>query len=309
MDRRTLVAMTTSASGAGAALMARQLFAADAPAAASIAQPPRSSFIHRRDGTALFYKDWGTGRPIVFVCSAGMSCDMWAYQMLPFTAQGFRCVTFDRRGNGRSSDPGRGYDFDTLADDLAAVLETLDLRNATLVGHSMGCAEITRYLTRHGTSRVARVAMLAPTTPFLLKTSDNPEGVDRSVFQALRTQWLRDYPKWIADNTDPFFVPETSPAMKSWGASLLLGTSLQAQLECNVAVTETDFRPELARITPPVLVLHGTKDVSAPLPLTGQRTAKLLPHCEIKVYEGAPHGLFLTHMQQVNEDLLRYVRT
>jgi non-heme chloroperoxidase len=296
--------MTTTA-GAGAALHAGSLLAAEN---SPIAQLPRASFIHRKDGTALFYKDWGTGTPVVFVNSAGLNCDMWAYQMVPLTARGMRCVAFDRRGHGRSSDPGRGYDFDTLADDLAAVIDALDLRNVTLVGHSMGCSEITRYLTRHGSARIARVVMLAPVTPFLLKTADNPEGIDRSLFQALRTQWLRDYPKWIADNTPPFFVAETSPEMQRWGASMLLTTSLQAQIECNVATTETDFREELKRIKVPVLVIHGTKDVSAPFALTGQRTAKLIPGCELKVYEGAPHGLFITHMERVNEDLLRFMK-
>ncbi len=295
---------TVGAAGVGAALHAGSLLAAQS---SPIAELPRASFIHRKDGTALFYKDWGTGTPVVFVNSAGLHCDMWAYQMVPLTARGMRCVAFDRRGHGRSSDPGRGYDFDTLADDLAAVIEALNLRNVTLVGHSMGCSEIARYLTRHGRARVARVVMLAPMTPFLLRTADNPQGVDPALFQALRAQWLQDFPKWIADNTRPFFVAGTSPEMQRWGASMLLSTSLQAQIECNIATTETDFREELKRISVPVLVIHGTRDVSAPFPLTGQRTAALIPGCELKVYEEAPHGLFITHMERVNDDLLRFM--
>lgn len=267
----------------------------------------RASFIQRKDGTALFYRDWSAGPPVVLVASAGLNSEMWAYQMVPFTAAGLRCIAFDRRGHGRSGDPGRGYDFDTLADDLAAVIDALNLRKVTLVGHSMGCAEIARYLTRHGQSRIARAVMLAPTTPFLLKTADNPNGVDRALFQHVRSLWLRDFPKWIADNTDPFFVPETSPEMKRWGESMMLATSMQAHVECNIAVTETDFREELRRIKVPVLVIHGTKDVSAPLPLTGQPTASLIPGAELKVYEGAPHGLFITHMERVNRDLLSFV--
>jgi pimeloyl-ACP methyl ester carboxylesterase len=176
-----------------------------------IAELPRASFIHRKDGTALFYKDWGTGTPVVFLHGAGLNSNMWMYQMVPLTAQGMRCVAYDRRGHGRSSDPGRGYDFDTLADDLAAVLEALNLRNVTLVGHSMASGEIVRYLTRHGSSRVSRVAMLGPTTPFLMKTADNPEGYDRAAFEALRALWLKDFPKWLKDNSPPFFMPETSP--------------------------------------------------------------------------------------------------
>jgi pimeloyl-ACP methyl ester carboxylesterase len=307
MDRRSLLKMTTAAAGAGAlnasALLSRQSAAASRP----LGPLPRASYIHLNDGTALFYKDWGAGIPVVFVSSAGLNCDMWAYQMMPFTSHGMRCVAYDRRGHGRSSDPGRGYDFDTLADDLAAVLDSLDLRGVTLVGHSMGCAEISRYLTRHGSSRVVRVALLSPTLPFLLKTADNPDGIGQAMFLATRAQWLRDYPKWLADNTAPFFVAETSEEMKRWGVSMMLETSLQAQIECNVAIAETDFRQELTRIEVPVLLIHGTKDASAPFPLTGQRAAKLIPGCVLKVYEEAPHGLFLTHMERVNQDLTAFM--
>jgi non-heme chloroperoxidase len=264
-------------------------------------------FIERTDGTALFYRDWGAGQPIVFVASAGLPSGMWSYQMLPLVQAGYRCIAFDRRGHGRSSDPGRGYDFDTLADDLAAVLQTLDLRDVVLVGHSMGCAEITRYLTRHGTGRVARVALIAPTTPFLLKTPDNPQGVDEAVFEQLRAGWLLDYPQWLAANARPFVVPETSDALIQWVIGMMLQTSLQAVLECNVAVTGTDFRDELKRIDLPVLIVHGTADQSAPIDLTGRPTAKLLPYGELQVYPGAPHGVFLTHIERLNADLLRFV--
>jgi pimeloyl-ACP methyl ester carboxylesterase len=272
----------------------------------AFAHAHRASFIERTDGTALFYRDWGTGKPIVFVAGAAVPSAMWAYQMVPLVQAGFRCVAFDRRGHGRSSDPGRGYDFDTLADDLAAVIETLDLREVTLVGHSMGCGEIIRYLTRHGSARVARVALIAPTTPFLLKTEDNPRGVDKAVFEALRAGWLRDYPRWLEENARPFVVAETSDAIIRWCMDLMLETSLQAVVECNVAVTETDFRGELGRIDTPVLVVHGTVDASAPLELTGEPTAELIRECELKVYEGAPHGLFLTHIERLNGDLLRF---
>jgi non-heme chloroperoxidase len=266
----------------------------------------RASFIERTDGTALFYRDWGTGKPIVFVAGAGVPSGMWAYQMVPLVQAGFRCVAFDRRGHGRSSDPGRGYDFDTLSDDLAAVIETLDLREVTLVGHSMGCGEIVRYLTRHGSARVARVALIAPTTPFLLKTEDNPRGVDKAVFEELRAGFLRDYPQWLAENARPFVVAETSDAIIQWCMDLMLQTSLQAVVECNVAVTETDFRDELRRMDTPVLIVHGTVDQSAPIELTGRPTAELIRGSELRVYEGAPHGLLLTHIERLNADLLRF---
>jgi pimeloyl-ACP methyl ester carboxylesterase len=233
---------------------------------------------------------------------------MWAYQMMPLAHAGFRCIAFDRRGHGRSSDPGRGYDFDTLSDDLAAVMERLDLHGVTLIGHSMGCGEILRYLTRHGSGRVARVALLAPTTPFLLKTTDNTNGIDRAVFESLRAGWLRDYPKWLGENARPFVVPETSAEILQWAIMLMLQTSMQAVIECNVAVTETDLRAELPRIDRPTLVIHGTKDVSAPIDLSGRVTAKLIPGAQLQVYEGAPHGLFLTHIERLNQDLLRFIR-
>jgi pimeloyl-ACP methyl ester carboxylesterase len=277
--------------------------------ATALAHSHRASFIERTDGTALFYRDWGAGKPIVFVASAGLNSAMWAYQMVPLVQAGYRCVAFDRRGHGRSSDPGRGYDFDTLADDLAAVIETLDLRNVTLVGHSMGCGEIVRYLTRHGSGRVARVALLAPTTPFLLQTADNPNGIERTSFEKLRATWLRDYPRWLAENARPFVMPETSEQIVQWAVDMMSQTSLQAVIECNVAVTETDFRSELPKIDRPVLIVHGTADQSAPIDLTGRVTAKLLPYRDLQVYLGAPHGLFLTHIERLNADLLRFVQS
>jgi non-heme chloroperoxidase len=307
MNRRTAVTFMAAAAGMGTGILGKTDSAA-AAAQTPLAHSHRASFIERTDGTALFYRDWGTGKPIVFVASAGLPSGMWSYQMVPLVQAGFRCVAFDRRGHGRSSDPGRGYDFDTLADDLAAVMDVLDLRNVTLVGHSMGCAEIARYLTRHGSGRVARVALLAPTLPFLLKTADNPDGVDKAYFQALRATWMRNYPQWLAENARPFVMPDTPAASIQWCMEMMLQTSLQAAIECNVAVTETDFRGELPRIDKPVLILHGTADVSAPIEITGRPTAQLIKGSELKIYEGAPHGLFMTHLEQVNGELLRFVR-
>ncbi|MEP7247424.1 MAG: alpha/beta hydrolase [Gammaproteobacteria bacterium] len=305
MNRRHAL---TLGAAVGASLSAAHASAASVATPAGTPIPPRASFIERTDGTALFYKDWGAGKPVVFVHSAGINSDAWAYQMVPFVDHGMRCVAFDRRGHGRSSDPGRGYDFDTLADDLAAVMEVLDLRNATLIGHSMGCGEIVRYLTRYGSRRVARIGLLAPTLPFLLKAADNPHGVDKAVIAKIREAWTHDYPKWLSDNSPPFFTPDTSPEMMAWGLSLAFKTSLQAAIQCNVAVTETDFRSELPRVDVPTLILHGTKDVSCPISITGEPTARLIPGCQLKVYEGAPHGLFLTHIERVNADLLNFMR-
>ncbi len=227
--------------------------------------------------------------------------------MIHLANRGLRCIAYDQRGHGRSSDPGRGYDYDTLSDDLAAVLEHFDARGTTLVGHSMGCGVIARYLTRNGPGRVARIVLVAPTLPLLLKTPNNPQGADPAAIDRLHALWRRDFPSWLADNARPFFTPETSPAMVQWGVDMCLQASLKALIECNRADMETDFRKELPRISLPSLIIHGDKDVSAALELTGRRTAALIPGSRLVVYEGAPHGLMLTHGDRLNADLLGFI--
>jgi len=172
----------------------------------------------------------------------------------------------------------------------------------------MGCGEVVRYLTRHGSKRVARIALVAPTLPYLLKTADNPNGIDKKYFDALRAEWAHDYPQWLAANAPPFFMPDTSPQMIQWGIGLALQTSLHAAIESNISVTETDFREELMRIDVPTLIVQGTADRSCPLEITGGPTAALIPGSELKIYGGAPHGILLTHVEQLNEDLMRFVR-
>src|SRR5687767_14465949 len=280
----------------------------EANAGASAENSLRTPFIVTRDGANLFYREWGKGKPVVFVHSWTANSDMWQYQMIHLASQGLRCLAYDSRGHGRSSDPGQGYDFDTLAGDLATMIERLNLREATLVGHSMGCGVVVRYLSRHGAGLVARAALVAPTTPFILKTQDNPDGVDGKIFERLRAIWSRDFPKWLADNARPFFAPETSPEMIQWGLKMGMQTSLKAVIECNRAVTDTDFRAELPRITTPTLIIHGDADVSAPLELTARKTERLIPGSRLKVYEGAPHGLFITHMDRLNSDLHDFIK-
>ncbi len=302
MDRRSALSFGTAAAAMGLAVNATH-------STNGARKPNRvGSYIERPDGTSLFFKDWGTGDPVVFVHSAGNSSDVWAYSMIHIVKQGFRCVAFDRRGHGRSSVPGGGYDYDTLADDLAGVIEAFDLRKATLVGHSMGCGEVVRYLTRHGSKRVARIALVAPTLPFLLRTADNPNGIPKEYFDHMRAEWARDYPKWLAANAAPFFTPDTSKEMIQWGISLAYQTSLHAAIESNVAVTETDFREELKKIDVPTLIAHGTADKSCPLEMTGRPTATLIPRSTLTIYEGAPHGLLLTHVEQLNRDLKKFLQ-
>jgi non-heme chloroperoxidase len=266
-------------------------------------------FVTTTDGVDLFCRVWGEGKLMVFLSGWTLNSDMWAYQMAPLSRAGLRCVAYDRRGHGRSSDPGRGYDYDRLADDLAAVLETFDLREVVLVGHSFASGEMVRYLSRHGSQRVERVVFLAPAaTPFLLKTADNPDGVDESVFEHWRGLLTRDFPGWIDDNAGPYFGEGVSAGMVEWTKRMMLQTSLQAALECNRAMTTTDFRAELGAITVPTLVIHGDHDASAPIDLTGRRTAQAIPGAELKVYPGAPHGLYVTHMETLNRDLLAFAR-
>lgn len=267
------------------------------------------NIVRTASGADLFYRDWGSGRPVVFLASWSMPSESWSYQMLALVDAGYRAIAFDRRGHGRSSDPGRGYDFDTLADDVAAVLEALDLRDAILVGHSMGCNEIVRYLCRHGSARVGGAVMLATMTPFLRKTEDNPEGIDGGVFDAIRReQLMADFPRWIDDNMGPFVLPETAQSMRDWVRFMAHGASLQALCECQRALAETDFRAELPRIEVPVLVIAGALDASAPPGLTAHPTVRLLPSATLKLYEDAPHGMFITHRARVERDLLEFIQ-
>ncbi len=270
--------------------------------------------IETTDRTLLFYKDWGHGKAVVFIHSWALNSDMWQYQMNQMTNQGLRCIAYDRRGHGRSSQPGQGYDYDTLADDLAIVMDQLDLRDATLVSHSMGAGDIVRYLSRHGAHRVARIVLLAPTTPFLLKTADNPTGVDQSLFEKQRILLRKDCPRWFASGASAFFGAGSgsiavSPEMIQWGVNLCLVTSLKALIDCYIAMSETDFRAEMKKITLPTLIIHGDADLSAPLELTGRRSAELITNGRLKIYKGAPHGLFLTHMDDLNNDLLTFIKS
>ena len=264
--------------------------------------------VKTRDGAELFSKDWGEGRTLVFLHSWAVTNDIWHYQHAHFVERGYRVIAFDRRGHGRSDQPA-DYRIDTLADDVAAVLETHNVKGATLIGHSMGCNEIVRYLSRHGGSRVSRIALIAPTTPCITRRADNPEGLDPAMFEAMRTEWRRDFPKWLVDNSRPFFVPQTSQALIDWGMSMMARIPVHVAIACNEAITDNDFRDDCRAVKVPTLIVQGTADASAPLPLTGQRTAALIPHAQLKVYEGAPHGLMFTHMDRLHADLEDFTKS
>jgi non-heme chloroperoxidase len=310
MNRRQIL---KSAGGAAVAAAVAAPVAADHVPSQAAAAPPAARGdlrVRTRDGQELAVQDWGSGPPILFLAAWGLPSEMWAYQMVPLSEQGFRTVAYDRRGHGRSSRPGTGYDADTLADDLAAVLDALDLRDVTLVGMSIAGGEMVRYVTRHGTARLARLVFVGTAaTPFPTQTADNPAGVPAERFEMFRQQMLlRDYPKWLEDNRPAFFVPETSAQIQDWVKAMMLDTSLKALVECNRTFTSTDFRAELPKVALPALVIHGDADVSAPLDLTGRPTAKLLPNARLTVYEGAPHGLFVTHRDRLTADLLAFAR-
>ena len=264
-------------------------------------------FITAKDGAQLYWREWGAGAAILFLSSLGCGNRMWDYQMAAFADEGFRCIGFDRRGHGRSDEPAQGYDVDTFADDVAQLVDRLDLKDLTLVAHSMAGGEAVRYLTRHSSQRVARLILLAPTTPMLLKAHDNPNGAPMEGFEALWARWRRDYPKWIDDNVAPFFVPETSPAMMRWGVNLLQ-SSLPIALACSQAMVGEDFRAEMRRIDIPTLIVHGDRDRSAPVELTGKPSAELIPGSRLLIYPGAPHGLMFTHMGELHADLVAFMR-
>jgi pimeloyl-ACP methyl ester carboxylesterase len=223
--------------------------------------------------------------------------------MIDLSNQGLRCIAYDMRGHGRSSDPGRGYDFDTLADDLHTVIERFGLHETCLVGHSVSCGVIVRYLRRHGSSRLSRAVLISPIMRAGLNTEDNPQGIDRA-----RPPWIKDFPRWLGENARAFFVPETSQEMVQFGIDMCLKSSLKALLDVNLAGMETDFRGELPKVTVPTLVIHGDHDLSVPVD-RGRRTAQLIPGAEFKVYEGAPHGLMLTHIDRLNGDLLAFCKS
>lgn len=274
--------------------------------AVSAAQHP-SPFLDS-DGCQLYFKEWGEGEPILFVHSWSVNSELWQYQMVDLASSGFRCIAYDQRGHGKSSDPGRGYDYDTLGDDLAVVMGHLNLAGVTLVGHSMGCGVIARYLARHGKDRTARAVFIAPTLPFMLKTTDNPDGIDRIVFDQMRKAWSEDFPKWLDENAAGFFAYAASPGMMRLGIRMCLQSSLGAAIECNRTLSETDFRKELPYLNVPTLILHGDKDLGNPLELTSKRVARLIPESKLIVYEGGPHGLMLTHSAQLNADLRSFIK-
>jgi non-heme chloroperoxidase len=260
------------------------------------------------DGTDLFYVDWGSGPPIVFSHSWALSSDQFHYLVHPLVARGFRCIAFDRRGHGRSDRPGVGMDLDRFADDLAELVAHLHLGDVTHVGHSFGCTEIVRYVTRHGAAAVARALFLAPMMPLLVRTDDNPDGVDRSFVQASADLLSRDVPGWCAQNGGLFFGtdPRVSQGIYDWTLRQIVDTPVKTLVDTMWIGVTTDMRSELAGFDVPTLVVHGTADASTPLDLTGRKVVELLPRGALATIEGAGHGLYVNDAERVLAELHRF---
>jgi non-heme chloroperoxidase len=270
-------------------------------------------FIETDDGTCLFYKDWGAGKPVVFIHGWILNADIWEYQMTELVNHNLRCIAYDRRGCGRSSQPGGSYDYDRLADDLAALIEQLNLQEVTLIAHSMAGGEIVRYLSRHGSDRIVRIVFVASTTPFLLKTTDNPDGIDKDFYDHMIAEVSHDRPHYLATVAPIFFgvgLPNISVSseLMQWAVGLALQASSQAAIETVRTLSETDLRADLRTVTVPTLIIHGDRDQYVPIEVSGYRTAQLIPNSQLIVYEGAAHGLFITHKERFHRDLLVFIQ-
>nr|WP_193615371.1 alpha/beta hydrolase [Desertimonas flava] len=273
------------------------------------------SYITTSDGADLFYKDWGMGQPVVFSHGWPLNSDSWEAQMLFLASNGFRCIAHDRRGHGRSTQTWDGNDMNTYADDLAALLDALDLRDATLIGFSTGGGEVARYVGRHGTDRVSKVALVAAVPPLMVQRDDNPGGVPIDVFDTIRAGSHADRSQLYKDLADgPFFGHNRDGADVSQGIrDAFWLQSMQSghrnALECIKAFSETDFRDDLRAIDVPTLIIHGDDDQVVPFEVGGKASAGIIAGATLIVYEGAPHGITDTHKERLGRDLLDFVKS
>ena len=273
------------------------------------------STITTKDGTQIYYKDWGTGMPVVFSHGWPLSADSWEAQMMFLASNGCRCIAHDRRGHGRSSQPWNGNDMDTYADDLSELIETLDLKDAVLIGFSAGGGEVARYIGRHGTKRVAKAALIAAVPPLMLKTAANPGGLPIEEFDKIRLASTADRSQFYKDlASGPFFGANRPGAKVSQG--MIHSFWLQGMqaghkntFDCIKAFSETDFTEDLKKFDVPTLVVHGDDDQIVPIAASGKASAKIVKNATLKVYAGAPHGLADTHKDQLNADLLAFLTT
>jgi non-heme chloroperoxidase len=271
------------------------------------------STITTQDGTSIFYKDWGSGRPIVFSHGWPLNADAWDEQLNFFAAHGFRAIAHDRRGHGRSSQPWGGHEMNTYADDLATLINKLELKEAVLVGHSTGGGEVTRYVGRHGTARIAKLALIGAVPPLMLKTEENPRGLPLSAFDEIRAGVNHARSQFYRDLAQPFYGLNRPGSKASrglvdqfWLQSMQVG--IKPALDCIKAFSETDFTEDLKRFDRPTLLLHGDDDQIVPIDASARAGAKLIKNATLKVYPGGDHGLTATHADQFNADLLAFIR-
>ena len=267
-----------------------------------------------KDGTEIFFKDWGTGSPVVFSHGWPLNADAWDLQMMFLADKGYRVIAHDRRGHGRSSQPWNGNDMDTYADDLSELAEHLDLKGATHVGHSTGGGEVARYIGRHGTKRVAKAVLISAVPPIMLKTEANPAGLPISVFDGLRAGVLADRSQFFEDLSLPFYGYNKPDAKVSqgvrdefWREGMLM--SIKGAYDCIKQFSATDFTEDLKKIDVPTLILHGDADQIVPIVAAGLLSAKIVKNATLKVYPGAPHGMCTTLADKVNADLLDFLKS
>ncbi len=273
----------------------------------------RMKTIRVDDDTSLYVKVWGTGRPVIFIHGWPLNADTWDDQAMAVAAAGYQAIAYDRRGFGRSSQPWSGYDYDTLADDLAAVIQQTGARDAILVGFSMGGGEVARYMSRHGGKAVTQAALISSIVPYMLKTDDNPNGTPQSVFEDIAANLAKDRATFFGDFMKSFFgvgmlSHPVSEENIEWVRALAMQASLKATVDCAKSFSTTDFRSELSEFTVPTLIIHGTGDKTVPIDASGRPAAKGIAQSTLIEYEGSPHGLFATDKSRLTKDLLDFVR-
>jgi non-heme chloroperoxidase len=270
------------------------------------------TMIKTRNGTGLYVKKWGAGRPVIMMHGWPLSADTFDDMAIAIADAGMQAISYDRRGFGRSDQPWNGYDYDTLADDLADVMIACDAQNAALIGFSMGGGEVARYMSRHGGKGVTQAVLIASIVPYMLKTGDNPNGVDPAIFEDMAAQMRSDRAAFFTSFFADFYgvgilSSPVSQEVLDWSASVAMLASLKATLACANAFATTDFRADTAAFNCPTLIIHGTADKTVPIDTSARQAARLIPGAQMIEYDGAPHGLFATHKEQLAEDVLAFL--